>query len=106
MTIIRPYKKLFLINILLIIFSIILVLSAFTLVIFYNYTVNFEHKIEMQRSEIKKFETDISEMKKDLFNLLSFENLKKIAEQNGLVEEKNPEYLELNKNQWQIGLNL
>jgi cell division protein FtsL len=106
MTIIQPYKKLSLVNILLIIFSGILVLSAITLVIVYNYVVNFEHRVEIQRSEIKKVETDVSEIKENLFNLLSSENLKKLAEQNGLVEEKSPEYLELNKNQWQIGLNL
>jgi cell division protein FtsL len=106
MTIIQPNRKLSLMNILIIIFSGILFLSAASLVILYNYVVNFEHQAEVQRSEIKKIETDVSEIKEDLFNLLSSENLKKLAEQNGLVEEKSPGYLEFKKNQWQIGLNL
>ncbi|MGC8775860.1 MAG: hypothetical protein ACP5QN_00905 [Minisyncoccia bacterium] len=105
MTIIQPYKKVSIINVLILIFSILLVGSALLLVVLYNNVVNLEYKINSEKKEIKKIETEISEAKENLFNLLSAENLKKIANENGLIEEKNPEYFEINSKQWQIGLN-
>jgi cell division protein FtsL len=106
MTIIRPYQKFSLVDVLLFISLILLFFASLALVIIYNYVVNFENSILEKQKEIKKVETQIAESKEDLFNLLSSENLKKIAEENGLIEEKNPEYVELNSNQWLAGLNL
>jgi len=106
MTIIRPHQKFSLVDVLLFISLILLFFASLALVIIYNYVVNFENSILEKQKEIKKIETQIAESKENLFNLLSSENLKKIAEENGLIEEKNPEYVELNSNQWLAGLNL
>jgi cell division protein FtsL len=106
MTIIRPNQKFSLVDVLLFISLILLFFASLALVIIYNYVVNFENSILEKQKEIKKTETQIAESKENLFNLLSSENLKKIAEENGLIEEKNPEYVELNSNQWLAGLNL
>jgi cell division protein FtsL len=106
MTIIRPHQKFSLVDVLLFISLILLFFASLALVIIYNYVVNFENSILEKQKEIKKVETQIAESKENLFNLLSSENLKKIAEENGLIEEKNPEYVELNSNQWLAGLNL
>jgi cell division protein FtsL len=106
MTIIRPHQKFSLVDVLLFISLILLFFASLALVIIYNYVVNFENSILEKQKEIKKTETQIAESKENLFNLLSSENLKKLAEENGLIEEKNPEYVELNSNQWLAGLNL
>jgi cell division protein FtsL len=106
MTIIRPHQKFSLVDVLLFISLILLFFASLALVIIYNYVVNFENSILEKQKEIKKVETQIAESKENLFNLLSSENLKKLAEENGLIEEKNPEYIELNSNQWLAGLNL
>ncbi|MCX7589597.1 MAG: hypothetical protein RMK17_01590 [bacterium] len=105
MTIAQSYKKISIVNILIIIFFIVLIILAFLLVFFYNSVVNFENKIYLKENEIKKIETDIAELKEDLFNILSGDNLQKIASENGLVIEKNPEYFEIKSQQWQVGLN-
>ena len=106
MTIIRPHQKFSLVDVLLFISLILLFFASLALVIIYNYVVNFENSILEKQKEIKKTETQIAESKENLFNLLSSENLKKLAEENGLIEEKNPEYVESNSNQWLAGLNL
>lgn len=103
MTIVEPYKKISIINVLIFIFSLISVCVAILLIILYNNVINFENKISAAKLEIKKIETETAELKENLFNLLASDNLKKVAEENGLVEDKNPEYFKLK--QWQIGLN-
>jgi cell division protein FtsL len=103
MTIVEPYKKISIINILIFVFSLLAVGVAILLIVLYNTVINFEHKISAAKLEMKKIETETAELKENLFNLLGSDNLKKVAEENGLVEDKNPEYFKLK--QWQIGLN-
>jgi cell division protein FtsL len=103
MTIVQPYKKISILNILIFVFSLIAICFAILLIILYNNVINLEHKIGVTKLEIKKIETETAELKENLFNLLASDNLKKIAEENGLVQDKNPEYFKLK--QWQIGLN-
>lgn len=105
MTIVEPYKKISIINILIIFSFLLLVVLSAILVFLYNKVINFEDKINIEKNEIKKIETEISETKEKLFNILSGENFKKIASENGLVLEKNPEYFKFESQQWQIGLN-
>lgn len=107
MTIIQPQPKSILNKLLLIMFLLVALFSV-VLVILYNYFIDLEQKIKVIKNEIKKMEAENVVMKESLFNVLSSENLKKIAEKNGLIEDKNPTYLEIKeneKNQWQVGLN-
>ncbi len=104
MTIIKPEQKSF-INLLLIIAVVLLLLATITFVILYNYVVNFEHNIKSMEEETKKIEIATAELNEKLFNIFSDGNLEKIVSENGLVKEKNPEYLEVNEEKWQLGLN-
>lgn len=106
MTITQPYKNRSIINILIFVSFVLSIILAIVLVFLYNNVLNFEDRINSLKQEIKKVETDIAESKEELFNILSGENLEKIAIENGLVVDKNPEYFEIKKlDQWQIGLN-
>lgn len=81
------------------------ILASATLIILYNYTIDFNQKIKNFKEETKRIETESVVLKESLFNILSSENLKKVANNNGLIEDKNPTYIQIKENQWQIGLN-
>jgi len=104
MTIIQPQKK-SLINILLGFIISFLVIGVVILVILYSYVINFNKNISNAKNEIKEIEIANTQIKEDLLNMLSGNNLENLANEFGLVKEKNPEYLKINNNQWQVGLN-
>lgn len=107
MTIIQPQPK-SIFNKLLLIMFLAVALASVVLIFLYNYAIDLDQKIKNIKYETKKIEDESVAIKDALFNALSSENLRKIAEENGLIEDKNPTYLEIKENQnnqWQIGLN-
>ena len=93
MTYIQPNKKTLTTKLLLILVGAI-ILAAFRLVILYNSTVDLEHGIAGMRKEIKLLQAENVELKEEVFALFDSVNFKKNLGSN-LVEDKNPEYMEI-----------
>ncbi len=104
MTIIQPEKKSIL-NFLLVLAFSLLFISSLILIVLYNYVVNFNKNIVKMEKDIKQFEIQTTELTEKIFDIVSGDNLEKIAQEYGMVKENNPEYLEINSKSWQLGLN-
>lgn len=101
MTIIQPNKnKNFLIR-----FGILLSLPLFggviLLIMLYNQTVNFEHNFSLLDAKFKNVQAANAELKDKFFGLFVSENLEKLANDRGLVKEKNPQYIEVHP-KWEV----
>ena len=101
MTILQPHKKITLLTKLLIVLAIPLALEIVSLVILSNQTVNLRHEISKINLEIQKVENDNVEIEDKTFALFDNQNLADFSKTRALVQEKNPEYLEVNQ-KWAI----
>jgi hypothetical protein len=99
MTYIQPNKNHSTLNILLIFLGIGFFLGAVWLVILYNNSVNFSHGLSEMKSEFQEVQTVNVELKEKIFSVLDSLNSKSIAASHNLVQEKKPQYLEINT-QW------
>lgn len=97
MTILRPHKKITLLTKLLIVLAIPLAIEIVSLVILSNQTVNLRHEISKINLEIQKVENDNVEIKDKIFALFNDQSLADFSQTRALVQEKNPEYLEVNQ---------
>ena len=93
MTIIHPHKTSPFINIILMILAGILAVSSIWLVVLYNRSVNLDHNISSLKAQIKNMETETAELKDRIFTILDTQALSRIAETEGLVKERSPNYL-------------
>jgi cell division protein FtsL len=62
-------------------------------VFFYNQVVNNTHEITQRRSAMRTIEVKNAELKGALYELTSSQNVESFAATNGLVVEKNPNYI-------------
>ena len=97
MTILQPHKKLTLLTKLLIILAIPLALEIVFLVILSNQTVNLRHEILKMNLEIQRVENANVELKDKVFALFDNQSLEDFSAKHALVQEKKPEYLEVNQ---------
>jgi len=95
MTFIQPKKGNGILNKILLLLAAGLVLGAFWMVILYNGFVNFNHGLSGLRLEFQQVQAQNSELKDKIFHL--FDSVK-ANNANGaqLIQDKNPEYLEVN----------
>lgn len=93
MTYIQPNKKSIISRLSLLLLSAV-ILMAFAVVILYNKTVDLEHGIKAMRNDIKKTEAKNTELKEKIFALFDSSNFKETFGGN-LIQDKNPEYLEI-----------
>lgn len=75
--------------------------AAVWLVILYNSIVDFNHGISAMRVELKSAQAINAELKEKIFALLSGESLNKLTGER-LVQEKNPEYIEVTPGEFSI----
>lgn len=101
MTILQPHKKITLLTKLLIVLAIPLALEVVSLVILSNQTVNLRHEVSKMNSEIQRAENDNAEIRDKISALFDNQNLEDFSAKRALVQEKNPEYLELNQ-KWAV----
>jgi cell division protein FtsL len=80
----------------------LLLVSAATLVIFYNRSVNLSHALLERQEAIKEQQTRNSELQDGIFALLTKESMESIAARYGLVKERNPHYIESRVPQWDL----
>ena len=101
MTILQPHKKITLFTKLLIVLTIPLAIGIVSLVMLSNQTVNLRHEISKINLEIQRAENDNIEIKDKIFALFDNQSLADFSQTRALVQEKNPEYLEVNQ-KWAI----
>ncbi len=101
MTFIKNRKEGFSLNKFLIIGVIPLVLGVVWLIILYNQIVNLNHEVSVMRSDIKNIEASTAELKEKTFAFFNTSALESLKSDRGLVEERKPEYFDLNA-QWVI----
>lgn len=99
MTFIQPNNKegSFLNKILMILAG-LLFLGSVWLVVIYNSVVNFNHGISQMKAEVEQIQAQNVEIENKIFSLINDASLKNKAGE-GLVQDKNPQYFEVNQ-QW------
>ncbi len=93
MTIIRPKKEQATINWLIIGLATFTAASALIGVVCYNQVVNNRHEAEWQRQALRDAEVANAELKTALYDLTDAKKMNDIAVANGLVVDKNPQYI-------------
>ena len=101
MTILRPHKKITLLTKLLIVLVIPFALEIVFLVKLSNQTVNLRHEMSKINLEIQNAQNENVEIKDKIFTLFNNQNLADFSQTHGLVQDKNPEYLEVNQ-KWAV----
>ena len=96
MTYIQPNKNKSILNNILIVLGIFTVLSSFWLVMLYNKSVNLDHGISRMKTEFSAIQSENLAIKTKIFNLINSSDPSSIG---GLIQEKNPEYIET-RNTW------
>lgn len=93
MTYIQPNKK-SLINRILLILIVGAVFAALWLVVLYNGTVNLEYGIIGMRAEFKEAQIENAQLQERMLGLFDPSNFEEIIG-SGLIQDKNPEYVEI-----------
>lgn len=97
MTIVVSYKNQRKLNLTITFLAVFLVFAIALGLFWYNQIVNLTHELETKRVELQAVQASNAELKQQVYNLVSYENLEKVALARGMVKDKNPEYLDLTK---------
>lgn len=92
MTIIEPYKNNYYYREILLIGSLLLVFTVISISL-YNLNVNLKYKIASYEKAVKELEVTNADMRNQMNQILDPKNLSVFIEKNGLVSDKNPDYL-------------
>ncbi len=103
MTYIKPNKNNSSLNIVLLLLGVGFFFGATWLVILYNNSVNFSHGLSEMKLEFQKVQAANAELKEKIFSVLGPLNSKDVAASHNLVQEKKPQFLEVNT-QWSYAL--
>lgn len=92
MTILQPhsYSKLNPVSIFL---GLVLVSMAAFSIYFYNQNVNLRHAVSQASKELQIQRTSNADFKNRFYQIFNSKNVKALAEEKGLISEKNPAYL-------------
>jgi len=91
MTVIQPNKSQSLMH-LMIIFGAILACVASLYVVLYSRTVSLKHDIQDVESELSALKVKNAEIKNSFYSVVDSRELEKLAEEKGLVYDKNPKW--------------
>ncbi len=97
MTIIQPNKNKPFWNKVLIALGAAIMSAGISIIIIYNQNVEFDHEAERLNTELQDLQTADAELKEKFFELLSSNNLEKLASERQLIKETKPRYLEVNQ---------
>ncbi len=105
MTFIQPNKNSGILNKILAVLVICSVFSGAALVVLYNRIVNFDHGLDKAKAELASLQSQNADAKDKIFELLDTDKDSAALKDYGLVEDKNPQYLEIsskdeNSQQW------
>lgn len=96
MTFTPPNRQHDILNKIMAVLIVCLVVGAFSLVTVYNSYVNMSHGLADMRAEFQTVQAENAALQKNIFNLVSSDNVKALAVGGSLVQDKNPSYLEIN----------
>ena len=89
----RGGKNKKLITVSLVVSGVLLVFALLLTLFSYNQIVNLNHELSSRRDILQEVQARNAELKQSVYNLVSYENLERVARERSLVKEKNPEYL-------------
>lgn len=95
MTILRPKKNKSAPNKLAVFLAAVSFLGVLWLVVLFNQTVTVEHDVSKLSLESQSVEAKNAELKDELFLIFDKDSAGGLARERALIEEKNPEYLEV-----------
>ena len=101
MTFIQPNKHKNFYTILLVALAIAVFTGTFWLVIAYNKTVNLSHDISSTKTQLDSIGAENTAANNKIIATLGGSNLAVVASESNLVQEKSPEYFQLDK-KWPI----
>jgi len=96
MTIISPKKNKAHMSPLLIGLILLLIAGACWNIFAYNQIVNFNHTLNVAEEQLIELKADNAEIKNQLYQLTSADNLIKLGMERGLVETSSPRYVKIN----------
>ena len=96
MTFIQPSKNKNTWNLALAVMGVILSLGTFWVIVAYNQTVSLAHDIAKMKAELDTLGAKNTALNNNLIASLGSDAVKRMAAQGGLVEDKKPQYFELN----------
>ncbi len=80
----------------------VLLVSAVFYIYQYNLNVNLKHQLKLTEKKISEAEILNAQLKDDFYKTIEPTKLKSLLLEKGLVLEKEPQYLDLNKEQWVV----
>lgn len=95
MTFIQPNKNKNILNGIIAALVLGIVLISLWLIVLYNQAINLDHAILNTDRELQKLQAANAELKEKTVALLAGDSLVAFAAERGLVQERNPQYLEL-----------
>ncbi len=98
MTIIQPYKSTYKINFLIFILMFVSIGVAVFGMFIYNQLVNLRHEISKYETNLSRAEVKNAELKNNLYSITDANKLESLADTQGLVLDKNPEYVKTANN--------
>ena len=93
MTFIQPHKQFYTLNIVLCLLIFSTVFATFALVAVYNGIVNVTHNIAAAKAELNTVGAESTDLQNRIVALMGSGAVAQAAQANGLVEDKNPQYL-------------
>lgn len=96
MTFIQPNKNSNILNKILILFAVCLIFGGMALVALYNRVVNFEHGSGKMKAEFSALQSQNAEIKDKILKLLGAGGNQATLNNYNLIEDKKPQYLEIN----------
>jgi len=96
MTFIQPNKNSGVLNKILAVLIVCSILGGVSLVILYNRIVNFNHGLSEAKAEFSSLQSQTADTKDKIFKLLDADRDSAAFKDHGLIEDKNPQYLEVN----------
>ncbi len=103
MTFIQPNQNKNILNKIIAVLALGIVLISVWLIVLYNQTVNLDHAIAGMTDNIQKLQAANADLKSRTVALLTGQDFEALAAEKGLVQERNPQYLELTvANKWDI----
>ena len=97
MTIIEPKKNKLRLNFAVTAIMALILLGSLLIVFAYNRSVSMNYKLSETLKSIESLRVANAELKNSLYVILDLQNVEKLADKLGLVKEKRPDYLSINR---------
>ncbi|MBU6500746.1 MAG: hypothetical protein KGJ89_03205 [Patescibacteria group bacterium] len=101
MTFIQPPKNKGFLNKIMALLAVSMALGVIWLIVIYNKSVTLDHNISQMNNEFQIIQSQNAELKDEIIKVADTKNSADLISQNNLIQDKNPQYFEINK-QWSL----